>query len=107
MVRLGSEAAVETVDWIWDPSKAALNKRKHLVSFELAQHVFADPLHLSIADPCEFESRWRTLGMVGGILLFVVHTIPDEYSDGRPAGRIISARKATARERRTYEYGES
>lgn len=92
-------------DWIWDPQKADLNKRKHLVSFELAALVFEDPFHLSSPDPHETEHRWRTLGMVGGILLFVVHTFSNDDL-APPAGRIISARKATARERRAYEYGE-
>lgn len=57
---------VKSPDWIWDPHKADLNKRKHLVSFELAALVFADPFHLSSLDPHETEHRWRTVGMVGG-----------------------------------------
>jgi uncharacterized DUF497 family protein len=92
-------------NWTWDPSKAALNKRKHSVSFELAIFAFEDPLHLSQPDPYEYEPRWRTLGVVGGVLLFVVHTLHEERDDPL-LGRIISARKATARERRIYEYGE-
>jgi uncharacterized DUF497 family protein len=97
---------VKTPDWTWDPHKAALNKRKHSVSFELAALAFADPFHLSVPDPNEAEERWRTLGIVGGVLLFVVHTLPDGGQDAQMVGRIISARKATARERRAYEYGE-
>ena len=95
-----------TPQWIWDPNKAALNKRKHSVSFELAIIALSDPFQLSHPDPHEAEERWRTLGMVGGVLLFVVHTLPEDQPDGFPRGRIISARKATTTERRAYEYGE-
>ena len=42
------------------------------------------------------------MGLVGPVWLFVVHTWPDETD----TGRIISARKATARERKGYEDGE-
>jgi uncharacterized DUF497 family protein len=96
---------VKSPNWIWDPNKAILNERKHSVSFELAQLVFRDPFHLSQPDPHDFQERWRTLGLVGHVVLFVVHTLPDENPDVL-VGRIISARKATARERRVYEYGE-
>ena len=90
-------------DWIWDPNKAQLNKRKHSVSFELARLVFCDPCQLSMPDPHESGERWRTLGLVGQVVLFVVHTLPE--GSERLVGRIISARKATARERLAYEYG--
>ena len=96
---------MKSPNWVWDPNKAILNERKHSVSFELAQFVFRDPFHLSQPDPHDSEERWRTLGLVGHVILFVVLTLPDEDS-GVLVGRIISARKATARERRVYEYGE-
>ncbi len=85
-------------EWTWDPAKEARNKEKHRVSFALAVHVFDDPCHLTMADPEPSEDRFRTLGVVGNTVLFVVHTWPlnDE------PGRIISARKATPRERRIY-----
>lgn len=54
-------------------------------------------------DPHESGERWRTLGLVGQVVLFVVHTLPE--GSERLVGRIISARKATARERLAYEYG--
>lgn len=76
-----------------------------MVSFELAQLVFADPLHMTSPDPSDSEVRWRTIGMVGNVAIFVVHTEPVFTEDGL-IGRIISARKATTRERRIYEYGE-
>jgi len=39
------------------------------------------------------------------VLLLVIHTWPEEPEEGEQVGRIISARKATARERRAYEEG--
>lgn len=89
--------------WQWDRRKDAANQGKHGVSFALAQLVFEDPLHLSRPDPFFGEERWQTLGTVGPVCLFVVHTA----SDGdEPDGRIISARKATPTERKWYEEGE-
>jgi uncharacterized DUF497 family protein len=88
--------------WIWDPKKAAANRAKHGVSFETAAAVFDDPLHLSQPDQHQDRDRWRTVGMVGRVVLLVVHTWP--HGDEEDAiGRIISARKATARERKAYE----
>jgi uncharacterized protein len=85
--------------WTWDPKKAEANRAKHGVSFETAKAVFDDPLHLSQPDPHSDGDRWQTIGMVGPVLLLVVHTWPDEG----PVGRIVSARKATAHERKAYE----
>lgn len=87
--------------WTWDPNKATDNLRKHRVSFELAVWVFEDPWHLTLDDPSPHEQRYRTLGLVGDVVLFVVHTGPS-YDDVDGDGRIISARKATASERRRY-----
>ena len=87
----------------WDERKNALNKAKHGVSFETAALVFDDPLHLSVQDRMVGgEERWQTLGMAGGVvLLLVAHTYRDH--GGQEGIRIISARKATARERTHYE----
>ena len=87
--------------WTWDLKKAAINRRDHRLSFETAVRVFDDPLHASIPDPHAEGDRWQTVGLVGSVLLLVVHTWPEDDPDGEePAGRIISARKATPRERR-------
>ena len=52
------------------------------------------------------EQRWRTLGMVGTTIVLVVHTWPeDDWPTDDEVGRIISARKATARERTAYAQG--
>jgi uncharacterized protein len=92
------------VHWTWDPGKASTNRVKHGLSFETAVLVFDDPLHASQPDPHPDGDRWQTIGLVGPVLLLVVHTWPDA-DEGEPAGRIISARKATAHERRAYEEG--
>lgn len=88
--------------WTWDPEKARVNRLVHGVSFETASLVFYDPLSASRPDPYPYETRWRTIGMVGNAVLMVVHTgLP-----GDPAvGRIITARRATSHERRAYETG--
>ena len=91
--------------WTWDPDKAAANRAKHGLSFETAVLVFDDPLHVSRPDPHPDADRWHTIGLVGSVLLLVVHTWPEETEKGESVGRIISARKATAHERKAYEEG--
>jgi uncharacterized DUF497 family protein len=77
------------------------------VSFEEARQVFQDPLHISVQDRIESgEQRWRTVGAVQGVaILLVAHTVTEEDADGGSVEviRIISARRATPRERRRYE----
>jgi hypothetical protein len=90
--------------WTWDPKKNRENIRKHHLSFETAQLVFDDPLALSVPDPYPDEERWRTIGAIGRVAVLVVHTSPVlDPSTGEEVGRIISARKATPRERKAYE----
>lgn len=92
--------------WTWNAKKNRANRRAHGLSFETAQLVFDDPLAASRPDPSSEEERWQTVGMAGTTVLFVVHTWPEpEKEYGEEIGRIISARKATAHERRTYEEG--
>jgi uncharacterized protein len=94
------------VRWIWDPDKAAANRSKHGLSFETAILVFDDPLHASKLDPHPDGDRWQTIGRVGPVLLFVIHTWPEgNFEEDEAVGRIISARKATGRERKVYEEG--
>ncbi len=88
----------------WDEDKNRKNRGKHGVSFETATLVFEDPYALTKpdADHAEEEERFLTLGAVGpGATLLVVHT--SSGYDGEEVIRIISARAATSRERRTYE----
>ncbi len=87
----------------WDERKAKQNIRKHGVSFEEAATVFGDQFSITIYDPLhsEDEDRFVILGMSSkNRLLVVVHT---ERGDKI---RIISARKATKKERKQYESNE-
>jgi uncharacterized protein len=86
----------------WDENKNRLNKKKHGVSFERAKEVFADPFCLTIRDrTMEGEQRFWTIGRLHNLAIVVVaHTTRDS---GGEVTRIISARRATPRERRYYE----
>jgi uncharacterized DUF497 family protein len=84
----------------WDPRKASSNVAKHGVSFEEAASVFIDPLAYTFSDPDHSvgEERQLTFGVSNvGRLLVVIST---ERGD---ALRIVSARRATRRERAIYE----
>ena len=89
----------------WDPVKAGKNFKKHGVAFDRAASVFSDPSALSRLDEghSDNEERWATLGLDrNGIIVVVCHT----YAESQPGGssiRIISARKATKKEARSYK----
>jgi len=86
----------------WDPEKAERNLEKHGVSFSEAATVFADPPSLTIDDPDHSvgEQRFITMGHSYQERLVVV-----AHRDHDDRIRIISARLATGRERRSYEQG--
>ncbi len=89
----------------WDAEKAGDNRRKHRVGFEDAKTIFNDPFLVSFPDEyhSEIERRLISIGVSNdGRILLVVHTETPEGSDGVVV-RLISARKATASERRVYE----
>jgi uncharacterized protein len=88
------------VNFEWDPGKARQNRRKHRVSFHEAAAVFGNPLAVTFPDPdhSASEQRFITVGMSSAWrVLMVAHTERGENF------RIISARKATQRERKEYE----
>jgi uncharacterized DUF497 family protein len=87
----------------WNVEKERSNFRKHGISFATATRVFEDPDFVMEQDrEVDGEERWQTIGRIGGLtVLLVAHTIADEEDD--LIYRIISARRATARERRRYE----
>lgn len=91
------------MNWSWDPYKNEENKRKHGVSFEVAQYAFNDPLAVTTIDPYPYEERFATIGMVRGRLILVIHTLNAKDSDAVIDGRIISARMPTRYERENYE----
>lgn len=84
----------------WDPEKARSNLQKHRVSFEEASTVFGDPKSLTIgdADHSIGEARFLDLGLSRAGRLLVV-----SYTERGEKIRLISARLATASERREYE----
>jgi uncharacterized DUF497 family protein len=84
----------------WDREKAAVNRRKHGVSFYEASTVFYDPLSATFEDPDHpaSERRWVTVGFsLEARLLVVCHT------DRHGAVRIINARRASPKERANYQ----
>jgi uncharacterized DUF497 family protein len=85
----------------WDPDKARKNERKHRVSFEEAQTVFPDEYARFHEDPDHSEEeRFVLLGMSARLRILVVCHC---YRSGNQEIRIISARKATKKERQQYE----
>jgi uncharacterized protein len=88
----------------WDSAKAASNLAKHRVSFELAQEAFKDPqAFVQVDDRQDYgEERLVRTAMVGERYLHVTYTERVDPRSGNEIIRIISARKATSHERRTY-----
>ena len=82
----------------WDPAKAAANLRNHGVSFAEAASVFLDTMALTFDDPDHAEEdREITIGVsTRQRVLFVSHCARGDRI------RMISARKATQRERKQY-----
>ena len=92
---------MEYLQFEWDENKNTINKAKHKVSFEEAQTVFYDADAIVIDDPdhSESEERFIILGFSAKAnLLMVCHC----YRESDSIIRIISARKATAKESKQY-----
>ncbi len=85
----------------WDPAKAALNEKKHGVSFDEAQAVFYDDNARLEHDPdhSDDEDRFLLLGLSVKLRVLVVCHC---YRVNDSEIRLISARKATKRERKQY-----
>ncbi len=84
----------------WDSEKARRNNKKHKVSFDEAVTVFYDPLSATFPDPdhSDNEQRLITVGYSSQNRLLVV-----SHSERGRTIRIISARRATAHERKRHE----
>ena len=84
----------------WDRNKEKLNIKKHAISFDEAVTVFYDPSSATFADPDHSieEDRLVTIGYSSQGRLFVV-----SHTERGDAIRIISARSATASERKRHE----
>ena len=88
----------------WDTQKAIDNFEKHQVPFEEAATVFADERALDWEDLAHsrYERRFKRLGKsMGGQILIVVYTLR-RLKNGKETIRIISARKASRKERKAY-----
>ena len=87
--------------FIWDDLKNRSNKRKHGIGFDIAAHVFLDPLQITrLERVVEGEERWQTIGRVGAVIVLVAYIVIGEEEE---IIRIVSARKVTRQERIEYE----
>jgi uncharacterized DUF497 family protein len=84
----------------WDPKKSKRNLEKHGVSFEEAVTVFYDPLSATFDDPDHSFDEYRciTIGLSSRDRLLVI-----AHAEREESIRIISARPATAHERKRHE----
>ena len=83
----------------WDDWKAAQNEKKHGISFHIAEQVFEDPLQITIRD--RFHSEAENRFVIIGETLFG-DTLVVTFAERGDRIRIISARRATRREKRRY-----
>jgi uncharacterized protein len=87
----------------WDLPKAAANRAKHRITFEEASTAFGDPLGRITDDPRHSEGEQRFVlpgkSEVHGLLVVML-------AERGETIQLISARRATRRERREYEEGE-
>ncbi|MBY0431995.1 MAG: BrnT family toxin [Rhodospirillales bacterium] len=84
------------MEYEWDSAKATSNLAKHGVDFPAATEALEDPGLLVIVDERYAEPRYRAIGVVNGVVLSVAYTMRGDVC------RIISARRASRRERETY-----
>lgn len=92
------------IRFVWDPGKAASNRRKHGISFEEALTVFGDPLARIHDDPHHSRAERREI-LVGHSAMG--HLLLVSFAERKGVVRIISARRSTRRERQDYEEGTS
>jgi len=95
---------VSKISFTWDDKKNRANQKKHRVSFEEAQSVFFDEDAIEYFDPehSESEDRFIMLGLSAHLRVLVVCHC---YRESDSVIRIISARKATRKERESYSRG--
>lgn len=88
------------MEFEWERNKAALNLWKHGVPFDEAKTIFDDPLYVDFYDPDHSydEDRYIIIGQSERGRLLIV-----SYTERENVIRLISARKATRKERQAYE----
>jgi uncharacterized DUF497 family protein len=86
------------MEFDWDSAKNEANLKKHGISFDEAKHIFDGPTLTRLDDRRDYsENREISLGALSpDVVLVVVHT------ERRDKIRLISARKASRRERKVY-----
>ena len=85
----------------WDPKKDARNQKKHGVSFEEAQSAVFDESAIEYPDPDHSEDEDRFI-LLGRSLLLRVLVVCHCYRENDEGVRLISARKATPKERGSF-----
>jgi uncharacterized protein len=92
---------MSNISFEWDEKKNSLNKKNHDISFGEAQTVFVDENALLLHDPdhSQEEDRFILLGLSSSLrILIICHC----YRKSDEVIRIISARKATRSEQKSY-----
>ena len=85
------------MEFEWDPVKASANVEKHGVDFDTAAEIFDDPDLFVVIDSRTYgERRYQAIGASRGVIVFVAYAMRDNVC------RIISARRASRRERAAY-----
>lgn len=89
----------------WDTEKEKINIAKHRLNFIDACYVFSDIYQLNLFDDghSDDEERWIVIGEIPVMkIIIVIHTIQQGQYAEESRVRIISARKATRKEREAY-----
>lgn len=81
----------------WDEKKRKSNLQKHGIDFLDVIEIFEDPCRIEAESFKKEETRYQTIGEIGGVIVLVVYTNRSEKK------RIISARKASKDEREAYK----
>lgn len=86
------------MEFEWDSGKEAANREKHGISFDEAKEIFDGLVYTAVDDRADYgELRKISIGSLDmAVVITVVHT------DRNGKTRLISARKANRKERRTY-----
>ncbi len=88
----------------WDEAKNRANRLKHGIDFEFARLAFEDPFAIISQDrDTDAEQRYQLIAAVSLRVIVVAHVLRTISLDDEPVIRIISARKATPLERKSYE----
>ena len=94
------------MEFTWNEEKNKENMQKHGVDFREVQEIFDDPFHFSMMDTRfnYFEERWITIGRAKNGLTVVAGHLYLFDEKGTETVRLITARKATRKEREDYEH---